>query len=663
MSDIIPNVVISAPSQLFTMPNALKSVFNGKIYIGKIDTDPTIVANQIQVYLEGEDGSLTPVQQPIRTNAGGYPVYNGQVAKFVTVEGHSMTIQDANGVQLFNYPNVLKYDPDQLRQQLASPSGATLVFNGSTSVADQLNSINTSVSNLNLLVDWTSPESHGAIGDGVADDTAAMNAAVGTGKNVYMKSTATYLISSPIILPYSTTQQNIQGNNALIKSTASFLTFRQKISNGTVTDVTSQKNFYNVRAMGNAHAKSIYTQVAASQFLKISNGMAVNCSAVGFNNGLSVMGNARVVNLYADDIRNAALRAEGDNNFFVGLMAGWVAGDVVLIKSNYSYFADLFCNHAGISPPDTEEPDTLKDQGAMVSFAQDGQNAIGNTVDGCHCLNYGGAFAVFSGSYNKMTGTLYGGVFDESRRAKGAGNAIYMSGTNNYISDVQLDLVFSGIEMHTGSVNCVMGYTTIERKSSFGIYAISANGTTTDCSIKGLHVKRGLSKSADAYLGTDGTTMGEIKLENFSGPTSGASPVRVLGANTIDRLYVSQSASATSAFINVIFQGNAHVRDLCIDGCVGTSMTVAAGIVPLIDKIVISPDPASTAAPCVFNSTTGTDTRVIGPLTIRGGSAVSPPRANGILRITGYIGPSWVRADSAVVGQVFYADPTGHTLS
>lgn len=113
MSEIIPNVVVSMPSQLFTMPREFKSVFNGMIYIGKIDTDPTIQANQIQVYLENEDGSYTPMPQPIRTNAGGYPVYNGKVSKFVTVEGHSMLIQDANGVQLFYFPNVLKYDPDQ----------------------------------------------------------------------------------------------------------------------------------------------------------------------------------------------------------------------------------------------------------------------------------------------------------------------------------------------------------------------------------------------------------------------------------------------------------------------------------------------------------------------------------------------------------------------
>lgn len=114
MTDSInANVIVSMPSQLFTMARSFKAVANGKIYIGKIDTDPVNPENQIQVYVENEDGSHVPVAQPIIINAGGYPVYNGQIAKFVTVQGHSMAVYDAYGTQQFYFPNVLKYDPDQ----------------------------------------------------------------------------------------------------------------------------------------------------------------------------------------------------------------------------------------------------------------------------------------------------------------------------------------------------------------------------------------------------------------------------------------------------------------------------------------------------------------------------------------------------------------------
>lgn len=127
MSDIIPNVVVSMPSQLFTLARKFQAASNGKIFIGKIDTDPTIPENQIQVYLENEDGTTVPVSQPLIINQAGYPVYNGQIAKFVTVQGHSMAVYDSYGAQQFYYQNVLKYDPDQLRQELGGSGGYKLI--------------------------------------------------------------------------------------------------------------------------------------------------------------------------------------------------------------------------------------------------------------------------------------------------------------------------------------------------------------------------------------------------------------------------------------------------------------------------------------------------------------------------------------------------------
>ena len=127
MTDITANVIVSMPSQLFTMARSFKAVANGKIYIGKIDTDPVNPENQIPVYVENEDGSHVPVSQPIIINAAGYPVYNGQIAKFVTVQGHSMAVYDAYGAQQFYFPNVLKYEPDRFKQELSSNSGSELV--------------------------------------------------------------------------------------------------------------------------------------------------------------------------------------------------------------------------------------------------------------------------------------------------------------------------------------------------------------------------------------------------------------------------------------------------------------------------------------------------------------------------------------------------------
>ena len=81
----------------------LKTVANGKIYIGKIDTDPVNPENQIQVYVENEDGSQVPVSQPIIINAAGYPVYNGQIAKFVMCKAIPWLFYDAYGAQQFYF--------------------------------------------------------------------------------------------------------------------------------------------------------------------------------------------------------------------------------------------------------------------------------------------------------------------------------------------------------------------------------------------------------------------------------------------------------------------------------------------------------------------------------------------------------------------------------
>lgn len=108
------------PSQLFTLARKFQAASNGKIFIGKIDTDPTLPENQIQVYLENEDGSHIPVAQPLIINQAGFPAYNGQIAKFVTVEGHSMAVYDSYGAQQHYYPNVLKYDPDQFEKRFES---------------------------------------------------------------------------------------------------------------------------------------------------------------------------------------------------------------------------------------------------------------------------------------------------------------------------------------------------------------------------------------------------------------------------------------------------------------------------------------------------------------------------------------------------------------
>lgn len=113
MPDTNANVVVTNPRAIFTASRSFKALANGKIYIGVIDTDPTIPANQIPVYIENEDGSTVQIGQPLIINAAGKIVYNGDIVKVVTQQGHSMAVYDAYGAREDYIPNVLKYDPDQ----------------------------------------------------------------------------------------------------------------------------------------------------------------------------------------------------------------------------------------------------------------------------------------------------------------------------------------------------------------------------------------------------------------------------------------------------------------------------------------------------------------------------------------------------------------------
>ncbi|WP_270829557.1 phage tailspike protein [Escherichia fergusonii] len=179
MTDITADVVVSMPSQLFTMARSFKAVANGKMFIGLPDTDPTSPSNQIQVYIEGENGTPVPVSQPIIINSGGYPVHNGQICKFLTTQNYSMAVYDSYMVQQHYFPDVLKYDPDQaldtFKNELSQPEGAALIGGIAMELDNQTDlTINTTVEGRLVAVKNTSgsynkysiiPNS-GVLGDG-----------------------------------------------------------------------------------------------------------------------------------------------------------------------------------------------------------------------------------------------------------------------------------------------------------------------------------------------------------------------------------------------------------------------------------------------------------------------------------------------------------------
>lgn len=119
------DILVTSPFQPFTLPTQFKAVFNGYIYCGTVDAvDPSV--SQVQVYLVNESGDRVPVAQPLRTNAGGFLVYNGQPAKFVTDSNHSLLVRDSLGNQLWYAPDVSIVDPDTAYQIIGTQAREAL---------------------------------------------------------------------------------------------------------------------------------------------------------------------------------------------------------------------------------------------------------------------------------------------------------------------------------------------------------------------------------------------------------------------------------------------------------------------------------------------------------------------------------------------------------
>lgn len=119
------NILVTSPYQPFTLPNKFGAVFNGKVYVGEVDKDP--LTNPVQVYLVNEDGTQVQVSQPLLTNAGGYLVYNGQPAKFVTASNHSLKVITSLGVLAWYEPDMANFDPQTFIQLLGGPNGVDYV--------------------------------------------------------------------------------------------------------------------------------------------------------------------------------------------------------------------------------------------------------------------------------------------------------------------------------------------------------------------------------------------------------------------------------------------------------------------------------------------------------------------------------------------------------
>ena len=145
-------VSISPPFPIFTDSDGT-ALENGYIFIGIANLGP--IGNPISIYW---DAALTiPAAQPIRTLAG-YPINNGTPARLYVSSQYSIQVQNRNGSVVYSAPVDTEFMSSANISYLPAGTGAV-----ATTVQSKLR-------------ESVSVKDFGAVGDGVTDDTAAVQA-------------------------------------------------------------------------------------------------------------------------------------------------------------------------------------------------------------------------------------------------------------------------------------------------------------------------------------------------------------------------------------------------------------------------------------------------------------------------------------------------------
>ena len=174
---------------------------DGYIWIGVAGLNP--ITNPIVVYW---DAALTiPAALPVRT-IGGFPARAGSPARLYANSDYSIQVQNKNGSVTYSSPNATDIISSEL---------VTFIQAGAGAVQRTVQS---------KLRDTVSVKDFGAVGDGVADDTAAIQAAIDSGADSVFFPQGTYYttgtvsIASPGVVMFADdpTASVIKGNGSNI---------------------------------------------------------------------------------------------------------------------------------------------------------------------------------------------------------------------------------------------------------------------------------------------------------------------------------------------------------------------------------------------------------------------------------------------------------------
>ena len=622
---IVPNVVVSMPSQLFTLARAFKAAANGKIYIGKIDTDPTIPENQIQVYIENEDGTHVPIAQPIIINTGGYPVYGGQIAKFVTVQGHSMAVYDSYNVQQFYFPNVLKYDPDQFKIQLSSPAGAGMVGTMPQGTLAQA-------------VKTVTPEMFGAVGDGVTDDTTAVLAMAAAGYSyIEFGPKKTYRLTDRILV--STLVRDINLNGSTLKVEHPGIVFLRVGGPGSGDPNTYNVRIYNGRVIGPFTRDSTHTAAQASTLGYFKDHCQLfDLWLSGFGDAFALRGTSSAARIYIDEVRDNPIVLDGDFNSASDIRVNVCCGDGIIVKGNYNVASNISFNEVGIPGANPAPGDMVG--GSVVAIAVDGVSANHNTLTNITARLWGVGGIIFGGQNNHVSDISlqvqkYTGITSQNPTGS---VAIFMQGTDNSLADLKANGYQCAIRWQ-GGTRCLVRNAYFGDKQGYA-NAVSVTGTGDKNRIENISFGGGFNQPDGFYIDQNGLTLRNIHIQSFAAPftSTAAAVIRVLNFVEWDGLTMYGSGQTNNDEIALRVNVDANIRNVRITGFsgVGIQTGTATTRVPVNVTLVQNATAGDSVCKLFGSNISAGDWDITAPAT-----NVAPLNSGNPITFASYKGPNW----------------------
>lgn len=156
---------------------------NGFVWVGQANLDPQV--NPIAVFW---DAALTiPAVQPIRTLAG-YPSNSGAPGRLYVNSDYSIRVMSKNGSTVYSAPVATeRFSADAISGISAGKVGYSPPFTGSIPTAVE-----------GRLAQYPSVRDFGAVGDGVTDDTAPIQASISAVGYAYLPEGSWY-VADPVV--------------------------------------------------------------------------------------------------------------------------------------------------------------------------------------------------------------------------------------------------------------------------------------------------------------------------------------------------------------------------------------------------------------------------------------------------------------------------------